>query len=267
MNRFYLVVLLVLVVSVSGLYAESGVKKKRPRAYDYGQVVMNNSSDKAGFAPVTFDHWTHRSKYTCRLCHVDLAFEMKGNATEVTATDNMQGYYCGACHNGKSTYQGKAIFTACDPAEKRTDAARCERCHLPAKDPQRKAEYYAFIKDLPSERFGNKVDWEKAEAEGLIKPIDYLEGVSVKSPSMPIQGDFALSAKLEGMPNIIFSHKKHTDWNGCETCHPDIFVGVKKGATQYSMIEIFNQQYCGVCHGTVAFPLQGCQRCHTEKVQ
>ncbi len=265
MKRVALVFLVLLVLGVQVLYAQTGVPKKRLRAYDYGQVVMNNFSDASGFAPVTFDHWTHRSKYTCRLCHVDIAFEMRANATEVTAADNMQGYYCGACHNGKSRYQGETIFVACDPNEERTDAARCQRCHLPAKDPQRKSDYYAFIQGLPSERFGNKVNWEQAENEGLIQPIDYLEGISIKRAAMPVQEDFALDAKVEGMPDIIFSHRKHTAWNGCATCHPDIFFGVEKGATQYSMIEIFDNQYCGVCHGSVAFPLQGCQRCHTEK--
>jgi c(7)-type cytochrome triheme protein len=267
MKRVLTGILFLLLCGSTLLFAAGGVKEKRARAYDYGQVEMNNSSASAGIAPVRFDHWTHRSKYTCRLCHVDIAFEMKANATEVTAADNMQGYYCGVCHNGKSLYQGEVIFAACDPAEKKTDAARCQRCHLPAKDPQLKTAYYEFIKGLPSERFGNKIDWEKAEIEGLIKPIDYLEGISVKSPAMPVQKDFALEAKVEGMPDIIFSHRKHTDWNGCETCHPDIFVGVKKGSTQYTMIEIFDKKYCGVCHGSVAFPLQGCQRCHTEKVQ
>ena len=266
MRRFALV-LLVLLVGIQAFGAGGGVKKKRLRAYDYGQVVINNFSTTAGLSPVTFEHWSHRSKYTCRLCHIDLAFEMQANATEITAADNRQGFYCGACHNGKSQYREQTIFAACDPAQKQKDIARCQRCHLPVKDPRRKAEFYAFTKKLPGARFGNKVDWELAESEGLIKPIDYLEGISVRSPALPVQKDFTLDAKLEGMPNIIFSHRKHTDWNGCETCHPDIFVGVKKGATKYSMVEIFDNKYCGVCHGTVAFPLQECQRCHTEQVQ
>ena len=37
------------------------------------------------------------------------------------------------------------------------------------------------------------------------------------------------------MNEIIFSHKKHTIWSGCEGCHPEIFVGIKKGTTKYSM--------------------------------
>jgi c(7)-type cytochrome triheme protein len=42
---------------------------------------------------------------------------------------------------------------------------------------------------------------------------------------------------------------------------------VKKGATKYSMVEIFDGKYCGACHMTVAFPLTDCGRCHTRPVQ
>lgn len=248
-------------------FAQEGVKKKRPRAYEYGQVVLKNFSEKAGLSPVTFNHWTHRSKYTCRLCHLDLAFEMAANATEVSATDNQQGFYCGACHNGQARYAGETIFAACDLNQKKAERARCDRCHKTGKDPQLKDSFYAFSQNLPKDRFGNKINWELAEEQGLIKPVDFIEGVSSTLTPMPIQGDFNLSPAVESMPNIVFSHKKHTTWNGCQTCHPEIFVGVKKGSTSYSMIEIFDQKYCGVCHSTVAFPLQECQRCHTESVQ
>ena len=81
------------------------------------------------------------------------------------------------------------------------------------------------------------------------------------------QKDFELGAKFEGMPDIIFSHRKHTVWNGCELCHPEIFIGIKKGITKYSMVGIFDGKYCGVCHRCVAFPLLDCQRRHTQEVQ
>jgi c(7)-type cytochrome triheme protein len=105
-----------------------------------------------------------------------------------------------------------------------------------------------------------------AEEEGFIKPIDYLEGVSIKRKSIQIPNDFTLSSKVEGMTDIVFSHRKHVVWNGCEVCHPEIFVGVKKGATKYSMVEIYDGRYCGVCHISVAFPLLDCQRCHINPV-
>jgi hypothetical protein len=33
------------------------------------------------------------------------------------------------------------------------------------------------------------------------------------------------------------------------------------------MVEIYSGKYCGVCHGTVAFPLLDCQRCYIKPVQ
>jgi c(7)-type cytochrome triheme protein len=127
-------------------------------------------------------------------------------------------------------------------------------------------DFETFTAKFPKERFGNGINWEKAEEDGIIKLVDTLEGVSVKRASLTIQKDFGLSPKVGTMPDIIFSHKKHTVWNGCELCHPDIFVGVKKGTTKYSMVEIFEGRFCGVCHTSVAFPLTDCQRCHTKPV-
>jgi c(7)-type cytochrome triheme protein len=94
---------------------------------------------------------------------------------------------------------------------------------------------------------------------------DSLEGVSKKLTPLAVRKDFTLETKLAGIPEIIFSHRKHTVWNGCEMCHPDIF-GVNKGATKYTMVEISAGRYCGVCHGKVAFPIRDCQKCHLKPV-
>ncbi len=247
--------------------AETGVKKKRPLPYDYGKVVMNNYSEKAGLAPVVFNHWLHRAKFTCRLCHVDVAFAMKAGATGVKATDNMSGYYCGACHNGKKAPDGIKVFEACSKNPTFEDVKRCERCHSLGKNIKSEYDFNQFTGKFPRERYGNGIDWEKAESAGYIKLVDYIEGISIKRPALAVQKDFAITAKVEGMPDIIFSHKKHTAWNGCELCHPEIFIGVKRGTTKYSMVEIFDGKYCGVCHSSVAFPLLDCQRCHTKSVQ
>jgi len=98
-------------------------------------------------------------------------------------------------------------------------------------------------------------------------PYDYIEGVSIKRAKLVVQDDFKIVSKVKGMPNIIFSHEKHTVWNGCELCHPEIFVGIKKGLTQYSMVSIYEGKFCGVCHNNVAFPLLDCQRCHLQEVK
>lgn len=257
--------LLILSVPAMGAAAD-GKKARKPRPYEYGQVTIDNFSSKAGVTPVTFEHWSHRDKYTCRLCHVDLGFAMKAGGSEMNAADNQRGYFCGSCHDGKREYQGRQIFAACSTAKRPEDTPRCQLCHVTGRNPLREQAFAEFVAKMPRERFGNGIDWERAEDSGLIKPQQYLDGVSVKRPPLAVQKDFSVEGKVEGMPEIVFSHKKHTVWNGCELCHPDIFVGIKKGTTKFSMSEIFAGQYCGVCHESVAFPLTDCQRCHTKPV-
>jgi c(7)-type cytochrome triheme protein len=266
MKRFAFAGLLLatLAVAPSTRAGQPGVKQRRPLPHEFGTLVMNNRSEAARLAPVVFEHWLHRAKFTCRLCHVDLGFAMKTGATDVKAADNAKGFYCGACHDGRRTFDGVKLFEACSGAAAR-DA--CVRCHSLGRNAPPGRDFNTFTRALPRGRFGNGVDWEKAEEAGLIHPSDHLEGVSIRRESISAGKDFALSPKLQGMPDIIFSHKKHTVWNGCELCHPEIFVGVSRGATKYSMVDIFEGKYCGVCHADVAFPTLDCQRCHTKAVR
>ena len=255
------------VIIATVAFAQTGVKKKRPLPHDYGKVIIGNFSEKAGLARVEFSHWLHRAKYTCRLCHVDIGFAQSQGATEIRAADNMQGYYCGSCHNGKPGPDGKKVFESCARDVPEKEKSRCRRCHSAGMDVTPEYDFRDFTKGFPRGRFGNGIDWEKTQAEGLVKPIDYLEGVSFKRDAITAREDFALSPRVETMPDIVFSHKKHTVWNGCESCHPEIFIGVKRGITKYSMVEIFEGKYCGVCHTSVAFPLIDCQRCHSKPIQ
>ena len=247
--------------------SQVGVKKRRPLPYEYGRVIIENYSEKAGLKPVVFEHWIHRSKFTCRVCHVDLGFAMKAGATDITAADNARGYYCGACHDGKRVVDGKTVFQSCTRSENVKDVKGCQRCHSYGLAVKSDYDFFQFSDPLPKQRFGNGLDWEKSEESGLIKPADFLEGVSIKRKSLVVQKDFMLNPKVEGMPDIIFSHTKHTVWNGCELCHPEIFVGVKKGTSHYSMVEITQGKSCGACHTNVAFPLADCQRCHSKPVE
>ncbi len=235
-------------------------RRRRPLPPEYGRVVIDNHSTRAGAAPVAFDHWVHRARFTCRLCHVDVAFAMSPGATDVKAADNAKGFYCGACHDGRRA------FAACSPGA-RADGPTCLRCHSVGKGVKPASDFGAFARTMPRGRFGNGIDWEKAEEEKKIQPVDFLEGVSIPRKPIAAQKDFALSPKLESMPEIVFSHAKHTVWNGCELCHPDIFGNVKRGSVKYTMGDIFGGRYCGVCHVSVAFPLQDCQRCHSRPVQ
>ncbi len=248
--------------------AQGGVKKLRPPPRNFGKVVLQDFSARATMAAVGFDHWLHRAKYTCRLCHVDLGFAMTANTTGVTAADNMNGDYCGACHNGKTRHDGKHIFPACAKQPVTAEQqATCERCHSQGRNVTPGENFNDFVAPLPKVRFGNGVDWIAGESLGLVKLVDSLDGTSSKRKLFKNPGDSVIAPQVKGMPDIIFSHEKHGVWNGCELCHPEVFPSVEKNkAAVYSMNEIFDGKYCGACHGKVAFPMVECQRCHAKPV-
>jgi c(7)-type cytochrome triheme protein len=242
----------------------NGMTMPVPR--EYGRVIIRNFSEQAGLGAVRFDHWLHRAFYTCRLCHVDIGFAMEANATKIDADTNMKGFYCGSCHNGTRVYGPRKIFAACSLSATPGEDTRCRRCHSVGQKVQKEYDYASFTKKLPKKNLWNLVDWEDAEARGFIRPIDFLPGISIERPSLTVQKDFSIPSR-GWMSDIIFSHKKHARWNGCEVCHPDIFPSVKKGTVKYSMLQVCDEQYCGVCHDRVAFPLNDCQKCHATPVR
>ncbi len=72
-----------------------------PAQAEYGDVVMNNFSDKAGMRPVVFPHWFHRVRFRCKVCHADLGFEFKAGGNRIDMLKIIDGQFCGACHNGE----------------------------------------------------------------------------------------------------------------------------------------------------------------------
>lgn len=68
---------------------------------EYGDVVINKRSDASGVRPVVFQHWFHRIRFRCKVCHSELKFEMRAGANDVLMKDIVDGKFCGACHNGK----------------------------------------------------------------------------------------------------------------------------------------------------------------------
>jgi c(7)-type cytochrome triheme protein len=225
-------------------------------AAEYGKVILDSYSAKAGLGPVTFDHWLHRSKFTCRVCHVDVGFAMKAKASGIQARTNREGFHCGACHDGKRKVNGTVVFASCSDG---TPGKECARCHSTDRA-ARKYDYATFTAKFPRSPYG--VDWEEAEASGLIKPLDFIEGLTVRPPALKQQDDFSMKSKVMWVSDITFSHKKHTVWNGCELCHPEIFPATKRGVLRYSMFNIKAGQYCGACHGKVAFQVEACSNCH-----
>jgi c(7)-type cytochrome triheme protein len=111
---------------------------------------------------------------------------------------------------------------------------------------------------LPADGAGNQVDWVRALQDGYIQPRSTLRG----SKPVEIRETNVLMNKDGSLPLVLFPHKPHTQWLDCENCHEKIFRS-EAGATPVSMGKILEGEYCGVCHGAVAFPLTQCHRCHS----
>lgn len=118
------------------------------------------------------------------------------------------------------------------------------------------------LKQLPASTFGNGVNWVAALDKHQINPRADQTGTKEQ-----FSLDMNIPMEVAGtMNNILFPHKAHTAWLDCSNCHPDIFQ-MKRGGNPITMKKINNGEYCGVCHGKVAFPIADCNRCHSVKKQ
>lgn len=185
--------LLLLAATAASAAEPASSRRRRPPPAEYGRVVIAGGSEAARIAPVVFDHWVHRARYTCRLCHVDVGFAMKGGATGITAADNM-----------------------------------CE----------------------------------EAERSAFTKPVDFVEGISLRAERLGIDRNFSISVAGTWLGEVAFSHQKHARWSGCEGCHPEVFPSTSRGAKAFRMKDVAAGDFCGVCHDKVAFPIAACLQCH-----
>lgn len=123
------------------------------------------------------------------------------------------------------------------------------------------------LKFLPTTKKGY-TDWVAAIQHGIIKPKEKLVFGEKRlmeeeqKRTMPVI-DFDIFFRVKGeVPDVKFPHKPHTQWLDCRNCHPSIFL-MKAGANPITMEKIFEGEFCGRCHGSVAFSLTDCTRCHS----
>lgn len=110
---------------------------------------------------------------------------------------------------------------------------------------------------LPRDGAGNQVNWVKALDNGHIKPR-----INIRSNTQAEVLDLDVLLRNTGeMGMVNFPHKQHTEWLVCSNCHEEIFKS-QAGANKFGMFDILNGEYCGRCHGAVAFPPTECKRCH-----
>lgn len=120
-------------------------------------------------------------------------------------------------------------------------------------------DWVAMLELLPKDAAGG-TDWVGALNESLITPKPGLDPKEEEQPVMDM--DIELVPKEGAEFKATYPHKIHTKMLACANCHTGIFQ-MEKGADPITMDKIFAGEYCGRCHGKVAFdPITACPRCH-----
>lgn len=112
---------------------------------------------------------------------------------------------------------------------------------------------------LPKNKLGER-DWVLALKESAIQPRTAIGGDRTLEPFFKF--DFYLKSEIP-MFDAYFPHSTHTEHLDCASCHPKVF---RYRGTKITMEKIFAGEYCGTCHGSVAFApsAENCARCHTS---
>uniref|UniRef100_C6E2X2 Cytochrome c7-like domain-containing protein n=1 Tax=Geobacter sp. (strain M21) TaxID=443144 RepID=C6E2X2_GEOSM len=218
--------------------------------WKYGNVTMRIRSKAAGMDPVVFPHWSHRARYTCRVCHQELGFGMRRGDSGITRSQYLSGKFCGACHDGLTAFTVQA-----------GPNAQCGRCHMKDQK-QLEARFDEFTQSLPMAGFGNGIDWAMALNDGLITPANTLKQTQ---EVLPFPEKLKAPLKLgtaSPRSDVSFSHQEHFAELDCSSCHPEIFNIKKKSTEAFTMDTNIYGSFCGVCHMLVAFPMNDCRRCH-----
>ncbi len=226
----------------------------------YGDVVMNRTAKRFGFPAVVFPHWAHRIQFTCRACHPGI-FRMEAGAHEILMERmTARRTFCAACHDGKIAW--KPVNCArCHRTDDRFSPRQAESpATLRSPGPpfaRENGDPEVVLRPFPRDPGGN-IDWMEAQRRGLIAPRSSLTASRTRKQTVPPD---SLMRRTETLPPVVFPHSSHAQWLDCRNCHPAPFVP-KAGANEISMAKIQAGQYCGACHGKVAFPVKECQRCH-----
>jgi c(7)-type cytochrome triheme protein len=205
---------------------------------------------------VTYEHASHTQWLSCDNCHPAIfPLERSAEHPTITMAKIQAGEYCGACH-------GTVAFAA--------DNA-CARCHQeapaqadwrPSGEPRTPMETVTTW--IEAERLlpvtGGLPDWARALAEGVIDPRAGIDPDERHQQILP----FDVEMVPEATPafKAVFAHEPHTAVLSCASCHPGIFE-MRAGSNPVTMARIYAGEYCGACHGKVAFDINtGCGRCH-----
>lgn len=189
----------------------------------------------------SFSHPVHRDKgYHCNQCH-----SFKAHSFMKTNTD-----LCNNCHNLKVI----AFSYTAMPSRfnhERHAALGCKECH-PGLFPMKKGTTRISMDEIYRGIYcGTCHNGKKAFSSSECTRCHEMKSFSRE-----------LRYKVEGIGDVVFSHKFHTSLFSCDQCHSSTFP-MKKTKGKMTMDEINNGKYCGACHnGSTASPASECGKCH-----
>jgi c(7)-type cytochrome triheme protein len=206
---------------------------------------------------VTYQHSSHTQWLSCDNCHPAIfPLDRGAKLPTITMAEIEAGEYCGVCH-------GTVAFAADDACARCHEGAPSQADWRPSEGPRTPIETVTTWTEaerlLPVTE--GMPDWAKALAQGVIDPR---AGVDPDAPHLPtLPHDVELVPEATPAFKALFAHEPHTAVLSCASCHPGIFE-MRAGAAPMTMAKIMAGEYCGRCHGKVAFDVTtGCGRCHS----
>ena len=118
---------------------------------------------------------------------------------------------------------------------------------------------------IPRDHAGN-ADWVQALKRGLYRPrasLEMLPAHAVDPGTSPFAFDFWFPNEApDSLMDAFFPHSVHTAIIDCRQCHGPV---MRYKNNTITMAGIFEGNFCGKCHGKVAFnPVNACERCHSR---
>jgi c(7)-type cytochrome triheme protein len=120
------------------------------------------------------------------------------------------------------------------------------------------ADADSALRVLPKDRAGS-VDWNAALREGVIRA----EGPPSNGTPRPQPATFGYDLYMgdgDG-PTAYFPHSVHGTLLYCESCHPKVYP---ENPLRRDGSNAHSEKSCGYCHGSIAFSIDTCERCHQE---
>jgi len=187
-----------------------------------------------------FAHQLHTNTgFHCNQCH-----DFKGHQ-HVTIDRNI----CGNCHGIKVITFNKTSVPSKFNHEAHAKKAGCRDCH-PGVFLMKAGTASITMKDIDKGAYcGACHNGKKAFASSECTKCHELK-----------KFDKELTYKVDGVGNVVFSHKFHTGMFSCDECHPKHFA-MKKTQGKMPMDRMNEGKFCGACHSE---NISDCAKCHKQ---